>query len=72
MDCSLPGSSVHGIFQAVIPSGLPFPIPVTDIKAYAKAIIIKTAQFDVKDKNIRQLGCLRKVHMETVQKLCLI
>ena len=25
MDCSLPGSSVHGIFQARILSGLPFP-----------------------------------------------
>ena len=25
MDCSLPGSSVHGIFQAKIRSGLPFP-----------------------------------------------
>ena len=27
MDCSLPGSSVHGILQARILSGLPFPSP---------------------------------------------
>ena len=27
MDCSSPGSSVHGIFQARIWSGLPFPSP---------------------------------------------
>ena len=27
MDCSLPGSSVHGIFQARVLSGLPFPSP---------------------------------------------
>ena len=25
MDCSLPGSSIHGIFQARILGGLPFP-----------------------------------------------
>ena len=28
MDCSLPGSSVHEIFQAKYWSGLPFPSPV--------------------------------------------
>ena len=28
MDCSPPGSSVHGIFQARVLSGLPFPSPV--------------------------------------------
>ena len=27
MDCSLPGSSVHGILQARILEGLPFPTP---------------------------------------------
>ena len=27
MDCSLPGSSVHGILQARILEGLPFPSP---------------------------------------------
>ena len=27
MDCSLPGSSVHGIFQQEYWSGLPFPFP---------------------------------------------
>ena len=27
MDCSLPGSSIHGIFQARILDGLPFPSP---------------------------------------------
>ena len=27
MDCSLPGSSAHGIFQARILSGVPFPTP---------------------------------------------
>ena len=27
MDCSLPGSSVHGIFLAIYWSGLPFPSP---------------------------------------------
>ena len=27
LDCSLPGSSVHGIFQAGVRSGLPFPSP---------------------------------------------
>ena len=27
MDCSLPGSSVHGIFQARLWNGLPFPPP---------------------------------------------
>ena len=27
MDCSLPGSSVHRIFQARVLNGLPFPSP---------------------------------------------
>ena len=27
MDCSLSGSSIHGIFQARVLSGLPFPSP---------------------------------------------
>ena len=27
MNCSLPGSSIHGIFQARVWSGLPFPSP---------------------------------------------
>ena len=27
MDCSLPGSSVHGIFQARVWSGVPSPFP---------------------------------------------
>ena len=27
MDCSLPGSSIHGIFQAEYWSGLPLPSP---------------------------------------------
>ena len=27
MDCNLPGSSVHGILQARILEGLPFPLP---------------------------------------------
>ena len=27
MDCSLPGSSIHGIFQARVQSGLPFASP---------------------------------------------
>ena len=27
MDCSPPGSSVHGVFQARILGGFPFPIP---------------------------------------------
>ena len=27
MDCNLPGSSIHGIFQARVLSGLPFPYP---------------------------------------------
>ena len=27
MDCSLPGSSIHGIFQARILDGVPFPTP---------------------------------------------
>ena len=28
MDCSLPGSSVHGIFQARVPGGVPLPSPI--------------------------------------------
>ena len=31
MDCSLPGSSVHGIFQAKYWSGVPLPSPFFDI-----------------------------------------
>jgi len=31
MDCSLPGSSLHGILQARVQSGLPFPSPKEDI-----------------------------------------
>ena len=31
MDCSLPGSSVHGIFQARVLSGLPLPSPVVPL-----------------------------------------
>ena len=33
MDCSLPGSSVHGIFQARILEWLPFPSPIEEISS---------------------------------------
>ena len=32
MDCSLPGSSVHGIFQAKYWSGVPLPSPENSMK----------------------------------------
>jgi len=31
MDCSLPGSSIHGIFQAKSWSGVPLPSPVMSL-----------------------------------------
>ena len=34
MDCSLPGSSVHGIFQASYWSGVPLPSPTNSIHTY--------------------------------------
>ena len=46
MDCSLPGSSVHGIFQARILSGLPLPSPESNYRgkklrgfSYPKAFV---------------------------------
>ena len=35
MDCSLPGSSIHGIFQAKYWSGVPLPY---DVKGQVKAM----------------------------------
>ena len=37
MDCSLPGSSVHGIFQARDWSGVPLPSPAYKLKFYIMA-----------------------------------
>ena len=41
MDCSLPGSSVHGIFQARVWSGLPLPSPFVIRKRQIKRITIQ-------------------------------
>jgi len=34
MDCSLPGSSVHGIFQARVLEWVPLPSPMGELKRY--------------------------------------
>ena len=44
MDCSTPGSSVHGIFRKEYWSGLPFPIPIRKTKIYKtenKQLLVK-------------------------------
>ena len=39
MDCSLPGSSVHGVFQAIVLGGLPLPsLDLIKLKTTAKEI----------------------------------
>ena len=35
VDCSLPGSSVHGIFQALVLEWLPFPSPMQESESEA-------------------------------------
>ena len=45
MDCSLPGSSIHGIFQAKYWSGVPLPSPIDSIepmKSIQKVLSIKS------------------------------
>ena len=37
MDCSLPGSSIHGIFQAKYWSGVPLPSPMTNLDSILKS-----------------------------------
>ena len=37
MDCSLPGSSIHGIFQSRVRSGLPLPSPMTNLDSILKS-----------------------------------
>ena len=36
MDCSLPGSSIHGIFQARILEWVPLPSPMTNLESILK------------------------------------
>ena len=36
MDCSLPGSSVHGVFQARVRSGVPLPSPMIHTTIYKR------------------------------------
>ena len=50
MDCSLPGSSIHRIFQARVWSGLPLPSPIVKL-TYRKVASINTATNKIK-KNI--------------------
>ena len=38
MDCSLPGSSIHGIFQARVLSGLPFPPPMNESEKWSRSV----------------------------------
>ena len=47
MDCSSPGSSVHGILQAKNWSGLPFPSPndVFDKNKTLKRLLLKVKSF---------------------------
>ena len=40
MDCSLPGSSIHGIFQARVWSGLPLPSPAQPYKCISKCYFL--------------------------------
>ena len=44
MDCNLPGSSIHGIFQARVLSGVPLPSPQFDSAAAAAAAAAKSLQ----------------------------
>ena len=39
MDCSLPGSSIHGIFQAKYWSGVPLPSPFTSLPVFSSVLL---------------------------------
>ena len=56
MDCSLPGSSVHGIFQARDWSGPPFPSPVNHVIILidTEEIAFNKIQHSIIIKNIQQ------------------
>ena len=50
MDCSLPGSAVHGIFQAKYWSGLPLPSPMTNLDSVkSRDITLPTKVWLLKD-----------------------
>ena len=44
MDCSLPGSSIHGIFQARGLSGVPLPSPPKDLHPANLPLSIKPTE----------------------------
>ena len=63
IDCSLPGSSVHGISQARVQSGLPLPSPLINvslslflIKCLMKIDVFKLDPLEIriKDKSLRE------------------
>ena len=47
MDCSPPGSTIHGIFQARVQSGVPSPSPATDTrsKIIAQGVMVAPCDF---------------------------
>ena len=50
MDCSPPGSSVHGIFQARVPDGVPLPSPMHACM-HAKSLQLSTTLCDPMDSS---------------------
>ena len=62
MDCSPPGSSVHGIFQARILEGLPFPppgdLPNPGIEPGFPALQADSLPTELQGKPIQKIWCI--------------
>ena len=55
MDCSLPGSPVHGIFQAKILSGLSFPSPLVRKLLEKSFMTVKKKRRDLERGEVKEI-----------------
>ena len=57
MDCSLPGSSIHGIFQARVLEWVPLPSPHTDMRGIQNQMTMRNDQDRWFIASLRELLC---------------